>query len=326
MKAIIAQQAGGPEVLQLVDIDTPTPTEQQLLIKVHTAAINRADTLQRKGKYPPPPGDSDILGLECAGEVVACGAAVATHKIGDRVFGLVGGGAYAEYCVLDAAMAMPIPEDWTYEYAAAIPEVFFTANETVFELGQLQAGESILIHAGGSGVGTAAIQMAKHSGATVYITAGSTEKIEKTLQLGAHAGINYKTDNFETAIMELTHNKGVDVIEDFIGGDYFAKNCRLLKSTGRLIQVATMSGHKAELDLRLLMRKRLQVKGSVMRSRSLDDKRAITERFKQRWLPVLQARDIKPIIDSTFPLTMAQEAHQHMEANKNFGKILLQVA
>ncbi len=325
MKTIIVTKPGGPEVLQIVDIEKPKPQASQILIKVYAAAINRADILQRRGKYPPPVGDSPILGLECAGEVVEIGADVNNIKIGDRVFALVGGGAYAEYCIIDAAMAIPMDPNWSYDFATAIPEVFFTANETIFELGQLQTGESILIHAGGSGVGTAAIQMAKHIGAIVYITAGTTEKIEKCLQLGAKAGINHSTDDFEQSILELTAQQGVDVIEDFIGGDYFAKNCRALKIGGRLIQVATMSGQKAEIDLRLLMTKRLQIKGSIMRSRSLEEKCAITARFKQRWLPLLQSGQIKPIIDAVFPFDMVQDAHRYMEANKNFGKIVLQV-
>ncbi len=325
MKAILISKPGPAEVLQIADVERPKPQAQQILIRVHAAAINRADILQRRGKYPPPAGDSPILGLECAGEVVEIGAGVTDIDIGDRIFALVGGGAYAEYCLVDAAMAIPMCVHWSYDFAASIPEVFFTANETIFELGQLQTGESILIHAGGSGVGTAAIQMAKHVGAIVYITAGTTEKIDKCLQLGAQAGINHSIDDFEKIILELTASQGVDVIEDFIGGDYFAKNCRILKTGGRLIQVATMSGQKAEIDLRLLMMKRLQIKGSIMRSRSLEEKRAITARFKQRWLPLLQSGNIKPIIDAVFPFDMVQDAHRYMEANKNFGKIVLQM-
>jgi NADPH:quinone reductase-like Zn-dependent oxidoreductase len=209
--------------------------------------------------------------------------------------------------------------------AAAVPEVFFTANETVFVLGGLQQGESLLVHAGGSGVGTAAIQMAHHIGAKVYFTAGSKEKIDAAMALGADAGINYKTQDFAEEVLKLTDGRGVDVVEDFLGASYLEKNMEVLATAGRLVIVATMGGMKAEIDLNLVMRKRLRIFGSVMRSRPLRDKREITQRFRERWLPVLSAGNIKPVIDSRFPLAEAKQAHERMESNLNFGKIMLTV-
>ncbi|MEE9451763.1 MAG: NAD(P)H-quinone oxidoreductase [Gammaproteobacteria bacterium] len=323
MQAVCPSTSGGPEVLKISDVAIPVPTAQQLLIKVHATALNRADILQREGKYPPPLGESNIPGLEIAGEVIICGAQASGFKSGQRVFGLVGSGGYAEYCLLDHRMAMPMPDHWEYGQAAAVPEVFFTASETLFELGQLQSGEKILIHAGGSGVGTAAIQMAHHVGAQVYITAGSAAKIEKTQALGAKAGINYKTEDYAQEILRLTAGEGVDVVEDFIGQDYFARNLAILKPEGRLIQVAVMSGRQVSLDLSILMMKRLQIKGFILRSRSLEQKREITQRFSKRWVPLLISAKIKPIIDSVFPLAMIQEAHRYLQSNQHFGKVII---
>ncbi|MCH8075222.1 MAG: NAD(P)H-quinone oxidoreductase [SAR324 cluster bacterium] len=323
MKAIVCKESGGPEVLALSDLPTPEPKADDLLVRVRASALNRADTLQRRGLYPPPPGDSEVLGLELAGEVAGWGSNVSGFTEGERVFGLVGGGGYGEYALLDAKMAMPIPEGWDYLEAAAVPEVFFTANETVFVLGGLQQGESLLVHAGGSGVGTAVIQMAHHIGAKVYFTAGSKEKIDGAMALGADAGINYKTQDFAQEVLKLTGGHGVDVVEDFLGASYLEKNMEVLATGGRLVLVATMGGIKAEINLNLVMRKRLRIFGSVMRSRPLQDKREITRRFMERWLPVLSAGSIKPIIDSRFPLAEAVQAHERMEANLNFGKIML---
>jgi putative PIG3 family NAD(P)H quinone oxidoreductase len=306
-------------------VPRPIPQPDQLLVKVHATALNRADTLQRRGKYPPPAGESTLLGLEIAGVVVAVGPHVREFKPGQRVFGLVGGGGYAEYCLLDQGVAMPMPDDWDFVKAAAVPETFLTANETVFELGQLKTGESLLIHAAASGVGTAAIQMAHAIGAQVYATVGSDIKCEKVLALGATAAVNYKTTDFVTWIMQQTEGTGVDVVEDFVGKDYLMKNLSVLKTGGRLIQVSTMSGAITEIDLRVLMSKRLQLIGSVMRSRSLQDKREITTRFKKRWLPMLVDGTIQPIIDRVYPWQDVVAAHTHMESNENIGKIILKV-
>jgi len=323
MKAVVFDQFGGPEVLSIRDVDTPKPAPNELLVKVHATALNRADTLQRQGKYPPPPGESDILGLEIAGEVVDCGDAVVGFHKGDRVFGLVGGGAYAEYCVLDAQMAMPIPDCLNYSKAAAIPEAFLTAQEALFSLGQLQSGERVLIHAGASGVGSAAIQLAKQSGVEVFITAGSDQKIAFCKALGADHGINYKTQSFAEEITALTQNTGVDVIMDFVGAAYWADNIKLLNTAGRLVLIATLSGPKVEINIVPIMAKRLQIKGITMRSRPLPEKREIAQRFASRFLPLFSTDKLKPVIDCVLPIQEVQEAHRMMESNSNQGKIVL---
>lgn len=323
MEAVIVSKIGGPEVLKLADSPKPTVGSGQLLIKVAAAGINRADILQRKGKYPPPSGVTDILGLEIAGEVVEVGKETTRFKAGDRVFGLVPGGGYGEFCVIDENLAMKIPAKWSYVEAAAVPEIFIAANEILFELAQLQPQQSILIHAGGSGVGTAMIQMAKHNQSQVYFTAGTDEKIAKGLELGAVAGINYHQQDFAVEMMRLTEDVGVDVVIDFIGANYFTRNISILKPNGKLIQVAMMSGSKCEIDLQALVSKHLQIKGFIMRSRSLEDKAKFTALFAKKWLPILNKGIVKPVIDSVFPVRDARLAHQYMEDNKNFGKIVL---
>ncbi len=325
MEAIIRTGDGGPEVLQLSEVPAPKPTATQLLVDVHATALNRADLIQRRGGYPPPPGDADILGLEIAGTVAAVGRAVEGVSEGDRVFGLVGGGGYAAQAVIDYRMAMPIPDGWRFEEAAAVPEVFFTADENIFTLGELAAGEAILIHAGGSGVGTAGIQISHHAGANVFVTAGTSEKIHKCKTLGAIEGINYKTADFVAEIEHLTGGEGVDVVLDFIGAPYLEQNLSILKTKGRLLQVGLIGGATAEIDLGTLMRKRLKIIGSVMRPQSIDEKIAITQRFVDRWLPELKNGTLKPVIDSVFPLAEARQAHTYMEANRNFGKIILKL-
>lgn len=325
MKAITFAGYGGPDVLRLDDVPEPVPSPDDLLVRVRASALNRADTMQRRGHYPPPPGESDILGLELAGEVEAVGASVSGFKPGDRVFGLVGGGGYAEKACLDHRMAMSIPPGWDFVKAAAVPEVFFTANETLFTLGRLEAGETVLIHAGASGVGTAGIQMARQVGARVLVTAGSEEKVARTEALGASAGINYKTSDFAERVLELTNGVGVDLVQDFIGAAYWQGNLKCLKRAGRLVLVGLMGGAKVEADLGLIMGKRLQVIGSVMRSQPLENKIAITERFRSRWLPELESGRVQPLIDASFPLSEAAAAHQYMEENRNVGKIMLVV-
>ena len=325
MQAITFATPGGPEVLRLTEVPDPVPTPEQVLVRVRATALNRADIMQRTGNYPPPPGESDILGLELAGEVEAVGAAVKGIASGDRVFGLVGSGGYAEKAVIDARMAIPIPAGWSFAQAAAVPEVFFTAQETLFTLGGLKEGETVLIHAAASGVGTAGMQMAREAGARILVTAGSTEKIQRCIELGATAGCNYKERAFADWVKEVTKGQGVDLIEDFIGAAYWDQNLRCLKTGGRLVLVGLMGGAKVEANLGLLMTKRLQVFGSVLRSRPLADKIAITQRFRIHWLPLLAAGRIKPIIDRVFPLAQASDTHRYMEENRNFGKIILEV-
>lgn len=323
MRAITFEAPGGPEVLRLADVPAPVPGPGQLLVRVRATALNRADTMQRRGHYPPPPGDSDILGLELAGEVEALGPQTHGFAPGDRVFGLVGGGGYAEQALLHAQMAMPIPTGWSFVDAAAVPEVYFTAQETLFTLGRLVAGETVLIHAGASGVGTAGIQMAHHLGARVFATAGSDEKVARIMALGADAGINYKTEDFAERVRALTHNAGVDLVQDFIGAAYWQRNLRCLAVGGRLVLVGLMGGAKVEADLGLILRQRLQIIGSVLRSQSLANKIAITQRFRERWLPLLAQGTLRPIIDTSFPLADAAAAHRYMEDNRNVGKIML---
>jgi putative PIG3 family NAD(P)H quinone oxidoreductase len=323
MQAITMSVPGGPEVFRLTTVPDPTPAAEQILVRVRATALNRADVMQRMGQYPPPPGESDILGLELAGEVEAIGAAVRDIAPGDRVFGLVGSGGYAEKAVIDARMAMPIPSGWSFVQAAAVPEVFFTAQETLFTLGGLQEGETVLIHAAASGVGTAGIQMARETGARIFVTAGSAEKIQRCIELGATTGCNYKEQDFAEWVKEVTNGQGVDVIEDFIGAAYWERNLRSLKTGGRLVLVGLMGGVKIEANLGLLMTKRLQIFGSVLRSRPLADKIVITRSFRSKWLPLLAAGRIKPVVDRVFPLAQVADAHRYMEENRNFGKIIL---
>ncbi|MEE8301552.1 MAG: NAD(P)H-quinone oxidoreductase [Candidatus Tectomicrobia bacterium] len=325
MQAITYDTPGDPDVLHLRDMPDPVPGPEQLLVRVRATALNRADTMQRRGNYPPPPGESDILGLELSGEVEAVGADAQGFAPGDRVFGLVGGGGYAEKALIDYRMAMPIPSEWDFVKAAAVPEVFLTANETLFTLGGLQGGETVLIHAGASGVGTAGIQMAREAGARIFVTAGSEEKIARTVELGAEAGINYKQEDFAERIQALTNEAGVELVQDFIGAAYWQRNLRCLKVGGRLVLVGLMGGTEVEVDLGIVMRQRLQIIGSVMRSQPLDNKIAITQRFRDRWLPLLENGAMQPIIDTTFPLADAAAAHQYMEENRNTGKIILVV-
>jgi putative PIG3 family NAD(P)H quinone oxidoreductase len=327
MQAIILTQFGGPEVLTFSEIPTPQPGPEQLLVRVKATALNRADLLQRKGKYPPPADESNIPGLEISGEVAAIGKDVTDYKVGDRVFGLVGSGAYAEYCIIDHQVAMPIPESLSYIEAAAIAEAFLTASEAIFSLGNLQPDESILIHAGGSGVGTAGIQLAKQIGATVFTTVGSADKQEKLNNAFHPDGIlNYKQEDFAETLQQLTKQRGVNVIIDFIGASYLAKNLESLQSQGRLICVGLMGGTKTEIDLARVQKQRLQIKGLVMRVRSLAEKRMISQHFIQRWLPLFAEGKLKPVIDSVFPFADIQAAHTRMESNLNFGKIVLEVS
>ena len=325
MKAITFENTGGPEVLKLTEVADPEPGPEQVLVRVRATALNRADLLQRLGRYPPPAGESDILGLELAGEIEAIGPEVTGCSTGDRVFSLVGGGGYAEKAVVNYRMAMPIPEGWTFTEAAAVPEAFLTGQETLFTLGALRKKETVLIHAAGSGVGTASVQMARLSGACVLVTAGTKEKIQKALELGANAGCLYTEKDFAEWIREQTNDQGVDLIQDPIGAAYWDRNVQCLKENGRLVLFGLMGGVKREINLGILLTKRLTVMGTVMRSRPLSEKQHIIKRFQEQWLPHLASGALHPVIDSTFPLRQAAEAHRYMEENKNVGKIVLEV-
>ena len=322
-RAVICDGFGGPEVLKIADVPRPEPGPGQLLVRVRASALNRADMVQRSGLYSPPPGESAILGVEIAGEIEALGDGVAGLTAGQGVFGIVGSGGYAEHCLLDAGMAVPVPEGWSWVEAAAVPEAFYTADTTLFELGELAAGQSVLIHAAASGVGTACIQLARETGARIFCTAGSDEKLARCRELGAHVTIHRKTQDFVTEVHRHTDGAGVDVIEDFVASDYLSRNLTALANAGRLIIVGALSGWKAEIDLLAVMLRRLQIKGSSMRPRPIEDKRAITRKFRERWLPLLVAGRLRPVIDSVFPLEQVADAHRRMESNESFGKILL---
>ncbi|SFG90072.1 NAD(P)H-quinone oxidoreductase [Pontibacter chinhatensis] len=326
MKAILVKQPGGPEQLILGEYEQPLPNPHELLVKVHATALNRADTLQRQGKYPPPKGASPILGLEVAGEVVEAGINCTKYKKGDKVFGLLPGGGYAEYAVIDEAMAMPVPDNLSMEEAAAIPEVFLTAWQALVWLGKLQTGERALIHAGASGVGTAAIQLARALRAEVLVTA-SEQKVQACLDLGAHKAINYKEVPFEDEVLAYTNSEGVDVIVDFIAGPYFNQNLDCLRLDGRLVILASLGGGKVgEVDLRKILSKRLQVIGSTLRTRSKDYQIQLTEDLSRFALPLFKEGKLKPVIDSVYDWQDAAEAHRYMEQNKNIGKIVLRMS
>jgi putative PIG3 family NAD(P)H quinone oxidoreductase len=327
MRAMVLIGTGEHAVLQMQEQPTPTPGPQDLLVRVKAAGVNRADLLQRKGLYPPPAGESSILGLEIAGEVVAVGSGVKNFAEGERVFGLVGGGGYAEYCLLDAGLAIKTPGQFDDVQAAAIPEAYLAANETLFEYGKLAAGETLLIHAGGSGVSTAAMQMALHQGAQVFFTTSMEEKILRVQQLlqSDARGISYKSKDFEIEVMRETQDKGVDLIIDFIGAPYLEKHLRLLKTKGRLLQVAVMGGYLGEINLATVLKKRLSIIGFAMRHQSLADKREIMQRFLKNQWPLFLSGVLKPVVDCTFALEDAAEAHEYMQQNKNVGKVTLRV-
>jgi putative PIG3 family NAD(P)H quinone oxidoreductase len=324
MTAIGIKAPGGPEMLVPEERSVPVPGEGEILVRVRAAGVNRPDVAQRKGLYPPPPGASDILGLEIAGEIVALGPAIKRWKTGDRVMALVSGGGYAEYCVAHASHTLPV-STLPFIDAAAVPETFFTVWHNVFERGALKPGETLLVHGGSSGIGTTAIQLAKHFGARMIVTAGSEEKCEACRSLGADIAINYKTEDFVAATKTATGDKGADVILDMVGGDYIARNYQAASVEGRIVQIAFQSSSKATVDFRRLMLKRLHHTGSTLRSRSVADKGVIARTVEEKVLPLLAAGKVKPIIYKTFPFTEAAAAHTLMESSAHIGKIVLTV-
>lgn len=323
MKAIIVTQEGDPDHLAIGEYPTPEPGADELLVKVHAAALNRADTLQRRGKYPPPEGASEILGLDIAGTVAERGPGCVNWNEGDRVFGLVPGGGYAEYALLHKDMAMAVPPGLSLTEAAAIPEVFLTAYQALHWLGDLRWGDHVLIHAGASGVGTAAVQLATLHGARPYVTA-SAPKHEVCRRLGAKATIDYKTEDFADRIATITDGRGVDLILDFIGAPYFHGNIEALTVDGRVIQLATLGGSTVDsVSLGALMAKRVQLLATTLRARPQDYKVRLTKEFAAEMLPKFVDGTLKPVIDSTFDWTEATAAHRRMENNENAGKIIL---
>lgn len=325
MKAIAIQTDQEDRPLVWQDAPAPAYGDDEVLVDIFATALNRADLAQRAGNYPPPPGASPILGLEVAGRIAALGANVTGWQVGDRVCALITGGGYAEQVNIPAAMLMPIPDSWSFEQGAAVPEVFYTAFVNIFMEAQLQKGETVLIHGGGSGVGTAAIQLVREGGGRAIITAGSDEKIAYCMGLGAELAINYKKEDFAEGVRVHTNGQGVDIILDNVGAAYLEQNVRLLKLKGRLVFIGTMSGSRAELNISALMSRRLRLIGSVLRPRSLVEKVEIKEKFMAQFWPPLLNGTIQPIIDSVYPIEQANEAHQHMAADKNIGKIILKV-
>jgi putative PIG3 family NAD(P)H quinone oxidoreductase len=326
MTAIAIPTPGGPEALVPEQRPVPQPNAEEIIVRVRAAGVNRPDVMQRKGQYPPPPGAPDTPGLEIAGEVVAAGDKVTRWKVGDNVCALVAGGGYAEYCAADEATALPIPQDFSFIEAAALPETFMTVWHNVFERGALKAGETLLVHGGSSGIGTTAIMLAKAFGATVIATAGSAEKCEACRKLGADVAIDYKTEDFVARTKEATGKKGADLILDMIGGDYVDKNYEAAAVEGRIVQIATQKGTKITSDLRRLMLKRLTHTGSTLRARPVADKAAIAQALEAKVWPLLGSGKVKPVIDSTYPLARASEAHARMETSQHIGKIVLEVA
>ncbi|WP_413458082.1 NAD(P)H-quinone oxidoreductase [Herbaspirillum huttiense] len=324
MKAITFDEFGGPEVLRMGDFMTPEIRPADLLVRTHAAGVNRADLTHRRGGYGRPDfGDSSIMGLEIAGEVIAVGTDVQGYKIGDRVMGIVGGGAYAEMARIDYRMAMPVPEGLDYIQAAAITEVFVTAHEALIHLGKLEPGETVLVHAGAGGVGGAAVQLAHAVGATVITTAQSRAHA-LVRKMGADHAIDYEKEDFAEAVARLTGDRGVNLILDFIGAPYFERNVNSLAFGGRLVQIGIMGGiENARIPLDRLLYRHLQIMGTVMKSRSQDVKHAMSRRFRERWLSQFGADGLAPVIDSVFPLAEAGQAQKRMEDGLNVGKIVL---
>jgi putative PIG3 family NAD(P)H quinone oxidoreductase len=325
MTAIAIRAPGGPQMLVPERCPLPRLADGEVLVKVKAAGVNRPDVMQRQGLYPPPAGATDIPGLEIAGEVVALGPGATRWELGDEVMALVVGGGYAEYCPAHESHALPLPRGLTPIEAAAIPETFFTVWHNAFQRGRLQAGETLLVHGGSSGIGTAAIQLAKAFGARVVTTAGSAEKCDACRRLGADVAVNYKAQDFVAATKAATDGKGADVVLDMVGGDYIERNYEAAAVEGRIVQIAVQSSAKATVDFRRIMLKRLTHTGSTLRARSVPDKGAIARGVEQHVLPLIAAGKVRPVIDSTFPLAQASAAHARMEASAHIGKIVLVV-
>lgn len=322
MKAIVFDQPGGPEVLRYDDAPDPRPGPDELLVRVRATAVNRADTLQRRGGYPPPEGASPILGLELAGTVER---GAGPWQVGDRVMAVVTGGGYAELATVPIGMAMRIPDNLSFTQAAALPEAFLTAYLNLFTLGKLQAGERVLIHAGASGIGTAAIQLARAAGAQVFTTASSEAKLQRCRELGADITINYKEESFAARVAEATGGQGVNLVLDFVGAPYWNDNLAALGIDGRLALIGFLGGSHGQLDLGPLMNKRITVFSTTLRRTPLPQKIALTEAFSAFAQGRLESGELQPVIDTVLPLAQAAEAHRLMESNSTIGKIVLTV-
>jgi putative PIG3 family NAD(P)H quinone oxidoreductase len=325
MTVVGISKPGGPEVLVPETRSVPVPGPGEILVKVLAAGVNRPDVAQRSGAYPPPPGASDLPGLEIAGEVVALGAGATKHKLGDKVMSLVAGGGYAQYCIAQDAQAMTVPASLSIQEAGAIPETLMTVWHNVFERGGLKAGETLLIHGGSSGIGTMAIQLAKAFGAKVIVTVGGQDKADACLKLGADRAINYKTEDFVAETKTATNGTGANVILDMVGGDYIDRNYDAAAIDGRIVQIATLGGAKATVNIAKVMVKRLHHTGSTLRPRSNADKAAMVAAIEAKVMPLIRDGRVKPLMDSTFPLEKAADAHRRMETSEHIGKIVLAV-
>ncbi|NVK19116.1 MAG: NAD(P)H-quinone oxidoreductase [Methylocystaceae bacterium] len=323
MKCVEIGEPGGPEVLKLVDRACPDLDIGDVLIKIKAAGVNRPDVIQRKGLYPPPPGASDLPGLEVSGEIVAVKGDVGALKVGDKVCALTNGGGYAQYCNVPAVQCLPIPEGLSMAEAACVPETFFTVWFNLFLQGGLKAGQSLLVHGGSSGIGTTAIQMANKLGATVYTTAGSDDKCQACVDLGAKFAINYRNDDFVAVLKEKTGAKGVDMILDMVGGEYIARNIKCLARKGRLINIAYLQGSTAEVNFMNVMMKQLTITGSTLRQQPITVKSQIAQELKETVWPLIEAGAIKPVLFQAFDMTEAAEAHRLMESSNHIGKIVL---
>ena len=326
MRAVAISEPGGPEVLTIEERPMPVVGEGEVLLAVAAAGVNRVDVMQRKGNYPPPPGASDIPGLEVSGLVSRVGEGVTRFKKGDEVIALVTGGGYADYCVAAEATTLPLPEPLTLVEGAGIPETTFTVWHNVFERGGLRPGEWLLVHGGASGIGTTAIQLAKAFGAFVVATAGSDEKCEAIKRLGADVAINYKTTDFVEALLEGTRNHGADVIVDMVGGDYLPRNIAAAAPEGRIVQISTLAGPKTELDLRQVMQKRLTLTGSTLRNRPVAFKAEVARALEETIWPIIKQGRYKPVIDRIYPLEEAVDAHKRIDGGEHIGKIILTTA
>jgi putative PIG3 family NAD(P)H quinone oxidoreductase len=324
MTVVAISKPGGPEVLVPEQRSIPQPGPDEILVKVMAAGVNRPDVAQRSGAYPPPPGASDLPGLEIAGEVVAVGSNAKRHKVGDKVMSLVAGGGYAQYCIAQDAQAMSVPPALSIKEAGAVPETLMTVWHNVFERGGLKEGETLLIHGGSSGIGTMAIQLAKAFGAKVFVTVGSQDKVDACLKLGADRAINYKTEDFVAVVKEETNSAGVNLILDMVAGDYVDRNYDAAAVDGRIVQIATLNGPKITVNIAKVMVKRLTHTGSTLRPRSNADKAAMVAAIEQKVMPLLREGRIKPVMDSTFPLEKAADAHRRMETSAHIGKIVLE--
>ena len=323
MTVVGISKPGGPEVLVPETRPVPSPGPGEILVKIATAGVNRPDVAQRSGAYPPPPGASDLPGLEIAGEVVAVGLGATRHKLGDKVMSLVAGGGYAQYCIAQDAQAMAVPPSLSMLEAGAIPETLMTVWHNVFERGGLKAGETLLIHGGSSGIGTMAIQLAKAFGAKVIVTVGSKDKANACVKLGADRAINYKTEDFVAEVKAITEGAGAHVILDMVGGDYIERNYDAAAIDGRVVQIAFLGGPKATVNFAKLMVKRLHHTGSTLRPRTNADKAAMVAAIEAKVMRLLREGRVKPLMDSTFPLEKAADAHRRMESSEHIGKIVL---